>query len=86
MEEGPGEFVDAEVVRTKKQAIFMLILIDLSFLYYHLLLVELKQTLPATFFIPLVSGSLMLIPFKTVDALGGMCSLLSAAGKKAENI
>ena len=85
MEEGSREFVDAEVVRTKKQITFTLIIIALSLLYYFLL-IELKQTMATTFFIPLVSSILMFLLFKTVGAFGGINLLLLAAGKKAEYI
>ena len=85
MEEGSREFVDAEVVRTKKQITFTLIIIALSLLYYFLL-IELKQTMATTFFIPLVSSILMFLLFKTVGAFGGISLLRLAAGKKAEYI
>ena len=85
MEEESREFVDAEVVRTKKQTTFTLIIIALSFVFYFLL-IELKQTLTTTFFIPLASSTLMFLLFKTVGAFGGINLLLSATGKKAENI
>ena len=85
MEEESGEFVDAEVVRTKKQITFMPIIIALSLLYYFLL-IELEQSLTTTFFLPLASGTLMFLLFKTAGAFGGISLLLSAAGKKAENI
>jgi len=85
MEEESGEFVDAEVVRTKKQITFTLIIIALSLLYYFLL-IELEQALATTFFFPLVSSTLMFLLFKTVGAFGGINLLLLAAGKKAEYI
>jgi len=85
MEEESGEFVDAEVVRTKKQITFTLIIIALSLLYYFLL-IELEQALATTFFFLLVSSTLMFLLFKTVGAFGGINLLLLAAGKKAEYI
>ena len=86
MEEESGEFVDAEVVRTKKQITFTLIIIIALSLLYYFLLIELEQALATTFFFPLVSSTLMFLLFKTVGAFGGINLLLLAAGKKAEYI
>ena len=82
MVEEAGEFVGAEVVRTKKQITFILISIALSFLFYFLL-TEMKQTLAITFFIPFASSALMFLLFRIIGVLGSVSLLLSAAGKKA---
>ena len=85
MVEEAGEFVDAEVVRTKKKITFTLIIIALSLLYYFLL-IELEQSLATTFFFPLASSTLMFLLFKTVGTFGDMRLLLSAAVKKLKNV